>query len=85
MGESKAKTKDPNKDQAVDLHAAHSAYYFNKDCLSQRYLVCSKCQFFCLHYQHMDFMHVLLNKCGNWITTSQNALSLPENSSSYIG
>jgi len=52
--------------------------------MSQIYanLVCSKCQFFCLQNQQVDFMHILLNKCGNWITTSQNTLGLPENSNS---
>lgn len=80
MDESKAKIKDPNQDQAVDVHSAHSANYHNKGLYAN--LVCSKCQFFGLHNQHMDFRHILLNKRGNWITTSQNALGLPENSHS---
>lgn len=80
MDESKAKIKDANQDQAVDVHSAHSANYFNKRVYAN--LVCSKCQFFGLHNQHMDFRHILLNKSGNWITTSQNALGLPENSHS---
>lgn len=64
----------------MDVHSAHSANYFNKRVYAN--LVCSKCQFFGLHNQHMDFRYILLNKSGNWITTSQNALGLPENSHS---
>ena len=41
-------------------------------------LVGGQSKLLCFNNQHMYLIHVLLNKCGDWITTGKDALGLPK-------